>query len=83
MSATQFEDTARFAFDHTVRIDAFGQGARMLIFLSGLLAVCVAFYRLVWPQVVDHMVGLALPWRALVAVAMILPLGEDRGVPNL
>jgi NADH-quinone oxidoreductase subunit N len=43
ISAIQFEDTARFAFDHTVRIDAFGQGARMLIFLSGLLAVCVAF----------------------------------------
>ena len=41
--ATQFEDPARFAFDHTVRIDAFGQGARMLIFVSGLLAVCVAF----------------------------------------
>jgi NADH-quinone oxidoreductase subunit N len=43
ISATQFEDTARFAFDHTVRIDAYGQGARMLIFVSGLLAVCVAF----------------------------------------
>ena len=43
VSATQFEDTARFAFDHTLRIDAFGQGARMLIFVSGLLAVCVAF----------------------------------------
>ena len=43
VSATQFEDPARFAFDHTVRIDAFGQGARMLIFVSGLLAVCVAF----------------------------------------
>src|SRR6478735_8935823 len=43
ISAGQFEDTARFAFDHTVRIDAFGQGARMLIFVSGLLAVCVAF----------------------------------------
>jgi NADH-quinone oxidoreductase subunit N len=43
ISAIQFEDTARFAFDHTVRIDAFGQGARMLIFVSGLLAVCVAF----------------------------------------
>jgi NADH-quinone oxidoreductase subunit N len=43
VSASQFEDTARFAFDHTVRIDAFGQGARMLIFVSGLLAVCVAF----------------------------------------
>jgi NADH-quinone oxidoreductase subunit N len=43
VSATQFEDTARFAFDHTLRIDAFGQGARMLIFVSGLLAVCIAF----------------------------------------
>ena len=43
VSASQFEDPARFAFDHTVRIDAFGQGARMLIFVSGLLAVCVAF----------------------------------------
>jgi len=43
VSATQFEDPARYAFDHTLRIDAFGQGGRMLIFLSGLLAVCVAF----------------------------------------
>ena len=43
ISATQFEDTARYAFDHTLRIDAFGQGGRMLIFVSGLLAVCVAF----------------------------------------
>jgi len=43
VSATQFEDAARYAFDHTLRIDAFGQGARMLIFVSGLLAVCVAF----------------------------------------
>jgi NADH-quinone oxidoreductase subunit N len=43
VAAAQFEDTARLSFDHTLRIDAFGQGARMLIFLSGLLAVCVAF----------------------------------------
>jgi NADH-quinone oxidoreductase subunit N len=43
ISAIQFEDSARYAFDHTLRIDAFGQGGRMLIFLSGLLAVCVAF----------------------------------------
>jgi NADH-quinone oxidoreductase subunit N len=43
ISAIQFEDAARFSFDHTVRIDAFGQGARMLIFVSGLLAVCIAF----------------------------------------
>jgi len=43
VAATQFEDAARLSFDHTLRIDAFGQGARMLIFLSGLLAVCLAF----------------------------------------
>jgi len=43
VSAIQFEDHARYAFDHTLRIDAFGQGGRMLIFVSGLLAVCVAF----------------------------------------
>ena len=43
ISAIQFEDSTRYAFDHTLRIDAFGQGGRMLIFLSGLLAVCVAF----------------------------------------
>jgi NADH-quinone oxidoreductase subunit N len=42
-SAIQFDDTARFAFDHTLRIDAFGQAGRMLIFVSGLLAVCIAF----------------------------------------
>ena len=47
----------------------------VLVGLVATLAVCVVFYRLVWPQVVDHMVGLALPWRVLVAVTMILPLG--------
>src|SRR5262249_19694837 len=36
---------------------------------------CVGFYRLLWPHVVDHMVGLSLGWRVFVAVAMILPLG--------
>jgi NADH-quinone oxidoreductase subunit N len=42
VSATQFHDAARLPFDHTLRIDAFGQGGRMLIFLAGLLAVGVS-----------------------------------------
>lgn len=43
----------------------------MLLVLAG----CVAFYRLAWPQVVGHLVGLALPWRIVAAVATIVPLG--------
>ena len=38
----QWHDAPRTAFDDTLRIDAFGNGARLLIFAAGLLAVIVA-----------------------------------------
>ena len=43
ISATQFEDTARYAFDHTLRIDAFGQSGRMLIFVAAIIAVAFSW----------------------------------------
>ncbi|MGN6379089.1 MAG: NADH-quinone oxidoreductase subunit N [Gaiellales bacterium] len=42
-AAIQFHSAAHFSFDHTLRIDAFGQGARMLLFSAGLVAVCVSW----------------------------------------
>ena len=39
----QWDDRARYAFDHTVRIDAFGNGARLLIFAAGIFAVLLAW----------------------------------------
>ncbi|MDX6535140.1 MAG: NADH-quinone oxidoreductase subunit [Gaiellales bacterium] len=39
----QWDDPARHAFDGTLRIDAFGNGGRLLIFGAGLLAVLVAW----------------------------------------
>ena len=39
----QWHDAPRTAFDDTLRIDAFGNGARLLIFAAGLLAVIVAW----------------------------------------
>jgi NADH-quinone oxidoreductase subunit N len=42
-AAVQFESDAHFSFDHTLRIDAFGQGARLLVFAAGLLAVGVSW----------------------------------------
>jgi NADH-quinone oxidoreductase subunit N len=41
--ATAFHDPSRAPFDHTLRIDAFGQGARMLIFASALAAVAFSW----------------------------------------
>lgn len=41
-SAVQFEHTARFAFDQTLRIDAFGQGARLIVFAAGFLTVILS-----------------------------------------
>ena len=43
VSVTQYEDTARYAFDHTLRIDSFGQAGRLVVFSAGLLAVLVAW----------------------------------------
>ena len=42
-AAVQFHSAAHYSFDHTLRIDAFGQGARMLVFSAGLLAVCMSW----------------------------------------
>jgi NADH-quinone oxidoreductase subunit N len=42
-AAVQFNSAAHYSFDHTIRIDAFGQGARMLLFTAGLVAVCVSW----------------------------------------
>ena len=52
---------------------------RVPLALLAVMAVCVAFYRLVWPAVVGQLVGLALPWRVLVAVAVVAPLGVALG----
>jgi len=43
VSAVQFHDAARFAFDQTLRIDAFGQAARMIVFAAGALTVAVGW----------------------------------------
>jgi NADH-quinone oxidoreductase subunit N len=42
-TASAFDDAARAPFDHTLRIDSFGQGARMLIFVSALAAVAYSW----------------------------------------
>jgi NADH-quinone oxidoreductase subunit N len=58
----QWDDRARYAFDHTVRIDAFGNGARLLIFAAGIFAVLLA-----WgvPRVAEH----AVEYHALLLTA--------------
>jgi NADH-quinone oxidoreductase subunit N len=42
-AATAFNDAARAPFDHTLRIDAFGDGARMLVFVAALVAVAFSW----------------------------------------
>jgi NADH-quinone oxidoreductase subunit N len=42
-TATAFNDAARAPFDHTLRIDSFGQGARMLIFVAALATVAYSW----------------------------------------
>ena len=42
-SATQFHDHARAPFDHTLRIDAFGQSGRMLVFVAAIIAVAFSW----------------------------------------
>ena len=42
-TASAFNDAARAPFDHTLRIDAFGQGARMLVFVSALATVAYSW----------------------------------------
>ncbi len=41
--AVQYQHAAHWSFDHTLRIDAFGQATRLIVFSSGLLAVCVSW----------------------------------------
>jgi NADH-quinone oxidoreductase subunit N len=43
IAAAQFHDDARYAFDHTLRIDSFGQGGRLIVLSAGLLAVAVSW----------------------------------------
>jgi NADH-quinone oxidoreductase subunit N len=42
-SAAAFHDHPRAPFDHTLRIDAFGQGGRMLVFVAALVAVAISW----------------------------------------
>jgi NADH-quinone oxidoreductase subunit N len=42
-AAASFHDHARAPFDHTLRIDAFGQGGRMLIFVAAIVAVAFSW----------------------------------------
>ena len=43
VAAVQYHHAAHWSFDHTLRIDAFGQATRLIVFTSGLLAVCVSW----------------------------------------
>jgi NADH-quinone oxidoreductase subunit N len=58
----QWNDGARYSFDHTLRIDAFGNGARLLIFAAGVLAVVVA-----WGM--PHIADRAIEYHALLLAA--------------
>jgi NADH-quinone oxidoreductase subunit N len=42
-AASQFHDHARAPFDHTLRIDAFGQSGRMLVFIAAIIAVAFSW----------------------------------------
>ena len=44
-----------------------------------MLATSVAFYRFLWPVVVDRAIGLELPLRVLISVAVIVPVGLALG----
>ena len=52
---------------------------RVPLALVTAIAACVAFYRLLWPALVGRLVGLALPWRVLVALGVVAPLGVVLG----
>jgi NADH-quinone oxidoreductase subunit N len=43
VSATQWNDGAHYAFDHTLRIDDFGQAGRLIVYAAGFLAVLVTW----------------------------------------
>ena len=40
--AVQWDDAAHYSFEHTLRVDAFGRGAGLIVFSAGLLATLVA-----------------------------------------
>jgi NADH-quinone oxidoreductase subunit N len=42
-AAVSFHDGARAPYDHTLRIDAFGQGGRMLVFVAAIVAVAFSW----------------------------------------
>ena len=39
--AVQWDDAAHYSFEHTLRVDAFGRGAGLIVFSAGLLATLV------------------------------------------
>ena len=41
--AVQWDDAAHYSFEHTLRVDAFGRGAGLIVFSAGLLATLVAW----------------------------------------
>jgi NADH-quinone oxidoreductase subunit N len=42
-AAVQFDKSPHWSFDHTLRIDAFGSGAQLIVIGAALLAVCISF----------------------------------------
>jgi NADH-quinone oxidoreductase subunit N len=58
----QWDDASRTAFQETLRIDAFGNAGRLLIFAAGILAVLVAWGM---PRVAEH----AIEYHALLLTA--------------
>ena len=49
----EWHDAARGPFDHTLRIDAFGNGARLLIFAAALLSIAIAWGM---PRIADRVI---------------------------
>ena len=41
--AVQWDDAAHYSFEHTLRVDAFGRGAGLIVFSAGLLATLIAW----------------------------------------
>ena len=41
--AVQWDDATHYSFEHTLRVDAFGRGAGLIVFSAGLLATLVAW----------------------------------------
>jgi NADH-quinone oxidoreductase subunit N len=41
--AVQWDDAAHYSFEHTLRVDAFGQGAGLIVFVAGIAATLIAW----------------------------------------